>query len=387
LQRSRPFSEEVADDDEGARDERALFHAAVRILGELGLDDVLRWTAEGFCEVSGARRSIVLVLDASSGALRGVAGKGVDKARVRGLRIELEGSAAAGRALATGRPQVIVQGDPLGSALRVRPLVCTPIARSTRMLGLVVAGGAPEPLDPLAEDRLVRLADAAAQAWENALHHRRVEAFGAFAFAGRAADQLHDTFAQTLYAIRTLTASVAKTPLPMPTATAVQRIRGLVDHAAEELRATLRVFRLGSSVALGLRQALEEVAAAAREYGSLEVELEVAAELADASDSAAEALLLACREGVAIASRPGRARIRVAHEDGLAVATVEEIDRPSETRSAARLGLAFAQEAIEALGGSLAVSEARSTGPFLIARVPINHSRRRRARGGNQTRA
>jgi signal transduction histidine kinase len=190
--------------------------------------------------------------------------------------------------------------------------------------------------------------------------------------ATRSARELHDGLAQNLFAIGVTAKQLRDACAGNEAAQRhAAEIADLAQEGTVRLREALGALG-GSGIALqgGLRAALERLAEETRE---VDVAVEVADELRDAGDVAADLLFRACREGVANTVRHAHARrcsVRCTADGSFLAATVEDDGvGMDESGSQSGFGLRFLREALAEAGGSLEVRSS-AAGTAMTARVP-----------------
>lgn len=194
---------------------------------------------------------------------------------------------------------------------------------------------------------------------------------------GEAAEALHDTVLQTLFAIGGHAASAGRDEsVPAETREALRTIADLASAAARDLRAALGPLRADPVAKDGLGPALERLVEAVRRRSSLTIELSVAPELAELRDDVASVLYRVCREGLAIAQRLGALAVCRIESDGqgewatasIAVVSGEEAESPAQLWLADLCG---------ALGGKLTLPHdiGAERGVVLAGRLPLSANR------------
>ena len=200
----------------------------------------------------------------------------------------------------------------------------------------------------------------------------------------RIARDLHDSVAQTLYAIA-LTAARAREVLAQNEATDVQRaideVMQLANTGQSELRALLTNIRPGERESAGLCAGLTDLAADVRKRNGLDVRLS----LADASDvpnATTATLLLICREALHNAVKHARAnRVDIDLQVGVdAIEVTITDDGRGFVHCSARpghFGLQSMRERAATAGGTLELTSARGLGTRIRAWVPRACARRK----------
>ena len=192
-------------------------------------------------------------------------------------------------------------------------------------------------------------------------YERRMAALAVFEERRRMARDLHDGLAQELAFIKARARTDGNT----------EEIRRAADRALTESRHAITALMRPSDEPLS--EALARAAVEASR-GKAEVEVE-AAEDADASPAAREALLRIVGEAVTNATRHGRAqRIKVALErNGALYLRVRDDGRGFDPEAPVRAdayGLITMRERAQAVGGSLTVSATAGEGVLVEVRVP-----------------
>jgi signal transduction histidine kinase len=344
------------------------------MLGSLQAGEVLRRLTSQICTFGECDSSALLAWDQATATVRGVAGHKLGGADVYSIRLPVHRAPAVERAIFAGG---LHHGDAttdseLCRMLGWRSLIALPIRCADAVFGVIVLDDG-EGLTVEQEEALgdyVRLAGIALQ---NAERHRAARSPRALAQASRVARDLHDGIAQVLFAIGGYADAAVKGELP-PHAVA-ERVARLAKTGKQQLRDAIEGLRLGKPALLGLGPALEELVAESAERSDLKIDLDIAPELWDARDAAADVLYRACREGIANAEERGDAAecvVRVdAFDKDIAVATVEDSGGdPDDLGGADHFGITFLRETVEDMGGSVEIHPNRPAGTVLVVTVP-----------------
>ncbi len=215
----------------------------------------------------------------------------------------------------------------------------------------------------------------------HALSRRRRQAEGLLGELLTAQDQertqivgaLHDDIGQPLYRVLFgLQGARAHLAEGHPVAAELARSEELLRHVEASLRSELRLLDYDSAADIGLRAALEELAAATRAETGLRLELYVGPLDPEPGPVASSALFRAAREAVTNARKHAKAEavqisVRV-DSVGLALEVQDDgvgIGRPLG------LGLTSTRERLEAIGGGLTIETRRGRGTILRAWVPL----------------
>ena len=183
---------------------------------------------------------------------------------------------------------------------------------------------------------------------------------------------LHDDIGQPLYRVLFgLQGARAHLAEGHPVAAELARSEDLLRHVEASLRSELRLLDHDSAADIGLKAALEELAAATQAETGLRLELHVGPLDPEPGPVASSALFRAAREAVTNARKHARAEavqitVRV-DSVGLVLEVRDDgvgIGRPLG------LGLTSTRERLEAIGGGLTVGTRRGRGTILRAWVP-----------------
>jgi signal transduction histidine kinase len=346
----RPPSRHAADEARA----RGLVALATRILSTLDSDEVAERIVEGARALFGASRSALLVRDPRARVLAGVAARGISDETVRAARVP-EHDADAHSAFR--------------EALGFEACACIPLRSGDELAALVVLDGASEADHELAAD----FAELASIALENARKYRQARLGTALTEGSRAAQELHDTVLQELFAIGVRADELRLGPSAANGEDAVRSIIELSRTAATDVRNAIHVLRSGKPGQAALAPALEQLADELRVRSGLEVELHVAEALAARSDELADVLYRVCAEAFANAERhphATRCRASCTVEDGWALTVVDHDGNGHEWHHG-RIGLAFLGEMVESLGGTLELRNLDRGHPALAARLPL----------------
>lgn len=195
----------------------------------------------------------------------------------------------------------------------------------------------------------------------------------------RIVGELHDSLAgdliRVLYGIRGI---AARAPMVQPEITAeLVRLEELVVESERHLRALMARMRQVAPAHVGLDAALEEVVVRAREESGLDIRLRADPEPSLPPDTqvvlvrAAEEAVMNVRKHAAArrvlvrtSCRRGRCRLSV-DDDGTGWT------EGSPTDDGRGLGLAYLQERVAALGGSVVRSRSRIGGARLLVTIPL----------------
>jgi signal transduction histidine kinase len=302
-------------------------------VGDAMLD--LPEVAAMLCSAGGARASAIVSYDASTNTLHGLAGHGIEGARVASLSIDLDDLPEAAHTPSAA-------GETAGRELGFESPTCLPLAAKTDGVWLLV-------LDRPA-GRSMALAE-----------------------TSRVARELHDDVAQTLFSIGSTAETLLRDPaLPAHLRPPLASALHLSGTASRRLRDAIHALR-GAPSQLELGPALEQLAETVQTRDGLDVEIDLDPDLRVGGPTA-EVIYRVCREGLANVGRHARAkhcRIHCAPDDGWTVVSVEDDGGGIEgTAGRDHFGLAFLREAVEAIGGTLEVGRRHSGGTTLTARVP-----------------
>jgi len=188
----------------------------------------------------------------------------------------------------------------------------------------------------------------------------------------RVVGALHDDIGQPLYRVLFgLQGSQARLGEDHPVRAELQYCQDLLRDVDASLRSELRLLRHGYAADLGLKAALEELAAANRRETTLTVGLDVGSLDREPGPVAGAALFRAAQEAVTNARKHARATVvRItAHADRSRV-VLEIEDDGIGIGGPVGLGLTVTRERLEAIGGGLTVRSHRHRGTVLRAWVP-----------------
>lgn len=352
-----------------------LVAVAARMLSTLEADEVADRIVAGAQTLFGATRSALLAHDPLNRVLTGVTGVGVPDETLRSVRVPIsESRASTGGAFDLAQhPNDAESAAALRAALGFDAFGCIPLRAGEELSALVVLD-VPHNEFSEAERALAReFAELAAIALANARAHRRTRLGTSLVAGSRAAQALHNTVLQELFAIG-VRADELRLVSPGPSGdAAVQRIIELANEAATDMRKAIQVLRLGKPAQVPLGAALEQLADEVRTRSGLEIELHVEPALAERNDEFAEVVYRLGADALGNAEQHPLAtscRVSCTVEDGW-VHTVIEHDGGVDGQDwhSGRFGLAFQRELVESLGGRLELRPAKG-GEALLARLP-----------------
>jgi signal transduction histidine kinase len=198
----------------------------------------------------------------------------------------------------------------------------------------------------------------------------------------RIARELHDSVAQTLYAIA-LCASRARSLLQQNAGTEVQRSIDDVLHLAnagqDELRGLLTTFRSDRHTSGGLTAPLANLAADTRRHGNLDIRLSLSDE-PDVPAETKEALVMIVREALHNVVKHSAARrvdIVLEHDGGQLMLLIADDGHgfdPTRLRPG-HFGLQSMRDRATAVGGTLALISAVGRGTQLRLCTPMHMNR------------
>jgi signal transduction histidine kinase len=212
---------------------------------------------------------------------------------------------------------------------------------------------------------------------ETSVSERTPPAAAMLVEASRAARDLHDEVAQTLFAIgATAKLLLADPALPPQARAGLERTLQLSGAASRQLRAAIHGLRAASRpTELGLVQAVEELAEATRARAAFDISLDLNRDLRVVDGISAEVLYRVCRESLANVERHAQAsscRVGGRLAKGWATVTIEDDGvGKDDAREGEGFGLTFLAEIVEGLGGSLDVGHRVPSGTVVTARVPV----------------
>jgi signal transduction histidine kinase len=356
-------------------DQTRLVAVAARMLSTLEADEVADRIVAGALSLFGASRSALLAHDPVNAVLTGVTGIGVPDEALCAARVPISDSREAGKGALD--PTVHANDEKSAAALRealgFEAFGCIPLRTGQELSALVVLDVAPTRFDEADRKLAEEFAELASIALANARAHGRARLGTALAAGSRAAQALHNTVLQELFAIGVRADELRLAPPGTVDGQAIQRIIQIANEAATDVRNAIQVLRLGKPSQVPLGPALEQLANDVRTRSGLEIELHVEPALADRDDEVAEVAYRVGFDALANAEHhPGatRCRVRCAVEDGW-VHTVIERDGGAVGHDwhRGRFGLAFLRELVESLGGSLELRPVEG-GEAVAARLP-----------------
>jgi signal transduction histidine kinase len=350
------------------------------MLSTLEAEDVADRIVSGARTLFGASRSALLAHDPLNGVLTGLAGVGVSAQTIRAARVPIsESRAASGRALDPAEhPHDSEAAAAMSAALGFEAFGCIPLRTGEELSALVVLDVAPERFSEAERELAREFAELASIALANARTHVRARLGAALAAGSRAAQELHNTVLQELFAIGVRADELRQAPSGSWGGDAVQTIIELANEAAVDLRKAIQVLRLGKPSHVPLGPALEQLATEIRTRSGLEIELQVEPALADRDDEVAEVVYRVGSDALGNAEHHPNAsncRVSCTVEAGW-VETVIEHDGggPQQSWHTGRFGFAFMRELVESLGGGLELRQVEG-GELLAARLPWEATR------------
>jgi signal transduction histidine kinase len=345
------------------------------MLSTLDPDDVAEQIVAGAASLFGASRSAMLTHDPVRRILTGVTGIGVRDETLRTARVPVSASRAAnGGALdPTPHDGDAESGAALSTALGFDAFGCIPLRTGGELSALVVLDVPPEQFSEAERELAAEFSQLASIALANARAHRRARLGTALAEGSRAAQELHDTVLQELFAIGVRADELRLSPPGAAGDEAVRAIIQLAKAAATDVRNAIQVLRSGKPAHLPLGPALEQLADEARARGGLEIELLVGPAVAERNDELADVVYRVCSDALGNAEHHPAAtgcRVSCTVDDGR-VNTLVEHDGGGSVQGwhRGRLGLSFLRELAESLGGTLEVRPVDG-GERLAARFP-----------------
>lgn len=367
----RPPHENRPDDAGRSR----LVAVSARMLSTLDPDDVAERIVAGAASLFGASRSAMLAHDPVTRILTGVTGIGVRDETIRLARVPVSASRAANggaldRAVHAGDEE---SGAALSMALGFETFGCIPLRTGGELSALVVLDVPLERFSEAERELAGEFAELASIALANARAHRRARLGTALAAGSRAAQELHDTVLQELFAIGVRADELRLSPPGAAGDEAVRTIIQLANAAATDMRNAIQVLRLGKPPHLPLGPALEQLADEVRGRGGLEIELLVALAVAERNDELAEVVYRVCSDALTNAEHHPVAtgcRVSCTVEDGWVHALVEHDGGSEQDWHRGRFGLAFLREVVESVGGTLELRPVDG-GEGLAARLPF----------------
>jgi two-component system, NarL family, sensor histidine kinase LiaS len=188
----------------------------------------------------------------------------------------------------------------------------------------------------------------------------------------RIARELHDSISQELFSLHLLAGGLRKAlPSDSPLHAQVETMEQTTTNTMQEMQALLLELRPVALAGAGLVPALEELSRAYRER--LGVTVEAVLEPVRLTPPVEHAVLRIVQEALANAvkhGRPARIRLRLDHEEGRPVVTVEDDGGGFDPTLAERrhgLGLRLMRERVAEIGGSFQLD----TGPGKGTRVRV----------------
>lgn len=363
----RPLLEGPPDDAGHTR----LVAVAARMLSTLEADDVADRIVSGALSLFGASRSALLAHDPLNHVLTGIIGIGVPEETLRGARIPISES-WAGTLDPVEHPNDRESADALSRALGFDAFGCIPLRTGEELSALVVLDVGPERFSEAERELAREFAELASIALGNARRHGRAMLGTALAAGSRAAQELHNTVLQELFAIGVRADELRQAPPGTGADDALRSIIQLANEAALDMRKAIQVLRLGKPSQVPLGAALQQLADEVRTRSGLEIELHVDAALADRSDEVAEVVYRIGYDGLINAEgHPAASSCQVSCtvENGWVQTVVEHDGGGSHPWHSGRFGLAFLGELVESLGGGLELRPVEG-GETLAARLP-----------------
>jgi signal transduction histidine kinase len=371
---------------ESARRERwleALHEITSNILEGVGSDSLLTSIAEHARELAGADGATILTTTSTPGQLVVVAAVGAYAPNVRGQFVPAAKS-ISGAVMDTGKPLHTDDAASHGGAYQpiiklghVGPAIFVPLRVRGRSTGtLMVANLTGRRRFDEGTIRLVEtFADQASVAIEYAQAQTDVRRLGLMEERERIAKELHDGIIQSLFAVGM---GLQGTALMVGSPEAVTRIEGAVgelDRAIRDLRNYIFGLRPGILADRQLDQALRELGDDIQKRSSLQVGVEVDAELAAVVSSRSHQIVQVTREALSNVARHAQAKrsvIRLARAGNTALLTIEDDGIGFDVVSdSAGNGLRNMRERATAMGGSLRVSSKAGKGTRLRFTFPI----------------
>jgi two-component system, NarL family, sensor histidine kinase DevS len=367
----RPPHERLPDDAGQTR----LVAVAARMLSTLEAEDVAERIVSGALSLFGASRSALLAHDPLNHVLTGITGIGVPEETLRAARIPIsESRASSGGALDPAEhPNDSEAAAALSAALGFDAFGCIPLRTGDELSALVVLDVAPEQFSDAERELAREFAELASIALANARTHGRARLGAALAAGSRAAQELHNTVLQELFAIGVRADELRQAPPGAGADHALQSIIQLANEAALDMRRAIQVLRLGKPSQIPLGPALEQLANEVRTRSGLEIALHVDPALADRDDEVAEVVYRLGFDAIGNAEHHPVAtgcRVSCTVENGWVQAVVEHNGGAAGYFwHSGRFGLAFLRELVESLGGGLELQPVEG-GEELTARLP-----------------
>lgn len=292
---------------------------------------------------------------------------------------------SAARALSTGATVYCETDAP---AAQFGAHYCTPLRSRGESVGLLAVEAGPRDRRRAAlSARLDELGHLGGLALGHALVYEGCRASRSLASGNGVARRLHDTVAQQLFVITSLTGTLRGSDnVPAEMREVLEQVQELCAAAIEDLRSAIHCLRdewRGDT----LETRLEKLARAVAARSEIEVDVSIAPSLADRRDGIAHIIHRICREGLANTERHARARTcsiscdvagprarwaRVVVADdgaGFRGELGELVGTPGH------FGLSFLREIVEGHRGTLQLSRSAWGGVELIALVPLEAAR------------
>lgn len=348
---------------------------AAEYLSTLERGEVLQGIATA-ASVLSAAPSAVFTYDPVGDALRGAATAGAFMAPTAALVVPVESWQGAAEAIRWGHHSRSRSGHPHAC---LREALCIPLEARGELLGLVAVARSPSGSDGASRHKLMELAAAGAIALDRALIYGFVRTGWALERGDGVARQLHDTVAQTLFAI-SMTVDKLRTGADLSDRARAQLdvVVDLCSEATDDIRAAIHFLRAEPSRQC-LVESLHELAAQAARRSELEVSVSVAPSLAISPGPAGKLIYRVCREGLWNVERHAHATtcsIRCDVHGARArwarvLVTDDGEGMGSDVVESSHFGLSFLREAVEGHGGSLELVRRAAGGFELAALIPI----------------
>ncbi|MBI2863423.1 MAG: GAF domain-containing protein [Chloroflexi bacterium] len=378
------------------REAQALYAVGTEISGLLDLGKILNSVVEKATQLLGTEAAILGLLDETSGEVFVQATAGCRTEALRQLRLT-QGQGINGTIVATGLPiRIFDYGTDMGvahdpevdravMAEGLRAHLGVPLKMGDRTFGaLVVASREARNFRDSHEYLLMRLANQAAIAIENARLYREVQNLAVLEERYRIAREMHDGLAQVLGYLSLKTKTLAETLKKQNTTQAQvdnQEMDQVIQAAYADVREAIMSLRTPTGTGKGFLPTLGEFLQLFAQQSHVDTHLDAKDEVAGLfPDFAQVQLIRIIQEALTNVRKHARATtawVRFAESDGLAEVTVEDDGQgfdPTQILKNGRqhIGLQTMKERAESIGASIAVVSEPNQGTKVILKIPIS---------------